>query len=157
MIYFIRDKLTGLVKIGYSTEPWRRLNKIQADCPGELEMIALVAGTLATEQALHEAFRGSRFRGEWFTFDGVVEAYVSDALAPKKPSRESNRQRAIAALSCATGVPQSTVVGWIKRDRIPAGYWIKIDAAGVLTLQQLVASVTRGSATGVCAQLGWAA
>lgn len=87
MIYFIRDTLTGLVKIGTAENPWRRLAKIQSDSPGQLEMLAIEDGGVERETELHREFASARRRGEWFAPADRLMAYVTDCGPAPKPPR----------------------------------------------------------------------
>lgn len=67
MIYFIRGKQSGLVKIGYTGgDGQSRLAQLQTGSPEELELVATVDGGLDVEKRYHDMFATSRTRGEWF-------------------------------------------------------------------------------------------
>lgn len=87
MIYFIRDSLSGHIKIGVSDKPWTRLAKMQSDCPGELAILAIDEGGEADERELHVRFAAQRVRGEWYRTSAALLAHI-EALPPiKKPRR----------------------------------------------------------------------
>lgn len=54
------------IKIGYSANPWARLNDLQNGSPQKFELLAVVAGTDADERSLHAEFKELRIHGEWF-------------------------------------------------------------------------------------------
>lgn len=68
-VYFMREVNDGPVKIGWSVDPWKRLETLQAGNPRELVLLTLKKfGTdaWATEAALHQEFAAHQIRGEWF-------------------------------------------------------------------------------------------
>lgn len=72
MIYFIREKGTRHVKIGFTDRPIReRLGFLQVGNPRELVVERMVEGDLRWERAFHSAALAirSRIRGEWFELD----------------------------------------------------------------------------------------
>lgn len=54
------------VKIGYSAWPKRRLSCLQVSSPVELSILAKIWCLSQWEKELHDVFRESRVRGEWF-------------------------------------------------------------------------------------------
>jgi hypothetical protein len=93
MIYFVRDSLSGHIKVGYADDPWKRLSKIQSDCPGDVTLIATEEGGVEREAELHAMFAEQRLRGEWFRGDGLLGDYVA-ALAPAVRPLKYRRTRA---------------------------------------------------------------
>lgn len=65
-VYFLREVLTGLIKIGYSTSPFDRQIRIQGMCSGKLSLIGAVRADRSFEAHLHRYFVCSRTHGEWF-------------------------------------------------------------------------------------------
>lgn len=69
MLYFIKQKGTNLVKIGY-TDGYNtvdaRLQTLQVGNPEELELIGTLCGDTGTEAILHAILKQHRVRGEWF-------------------------------------------------------------------------------------------
>jgi hypothetical protein len=63
--YFMRDRRTGLVKIGMSQEPEARRTALSASGARDMEMLlTLRDGNL--EMAYHKHFADLRVEGEWF-------------------------------------------------------------------------------------------
>lgn len=96
-IYFIRNTVSGRVKIGVSDNPRGRLSSLQTGTTDPLEIIAEMPGDERYEQALHTAFGEHRVSGEWFAFEGRLAAFVC-ALpvyerSPRPPARERREQR----------------------------------------------------------------
>jgi hypothetical protein len=68
-VYLFRaDNPAGMYKIGYSTDPVRRLEAVQAACPAPLvfEWAIPCWGNDGTELKLHRRFAEQRVHGEWF-------------------------------------------------------------------------------------------
>ncbi len=65
-VYFVRAKLSGYIKIGFTRVPNKRIGTIMTDCPEPVELIGKIAGSLADERALHARFADHRLNGEWF-------------------------------------------------------------------------------------------
>jgi hypothetical protein len=82
-VYFIRNKLTGNVKIGFTKgDPEKRRQALQTACDGELELVAFVDGFESEERELHVRYRSLRVRGEWFRAEGALAEHMR-SLAPK--------------------------------------------------------------------------
>lgn len=56
----------GMVKIGWSADPKRRLAKIQSDTPETLSFFGVIPGGAEVEAEIHARFASLRRRGEWF-------------------------------------------------------------------------------------------
>ena len=66
----------GLVKIGTSEQPHKRVCNIQTSSPVLIEAVAMFHGGRRVERALHRAFAGSRERGEWFNLRADVGLFM---------------------------------------------------------------------------------
>jgi hypothetical protein len=138
VIYFVRDTATGRVKIGYSADPWSRMVKMQADCPGELVLVGIIDGDRAVEADVHRRFGAHRERGEWFRAEGELAAFLVDlAQAARRIGVMGRRTALIQRLAHATGASHNTAAAWVARGRIPTGYWSKIADAGIAQLEDL--------------------
>jgi hypothetical protein len=65
-IYFVQSGEHGLIKIGLSNGPMRRLPELQTGNPDELLLRHVIPGDRAVEASLHQRFEPARIRGEWF-------------------------------------------------------------------------------------------
>jgi hypothetical protein len=65
-VYFLRDVITKLIKIGYSMSPYDRQTRIQGMCSGELSWIGAFRADRSFEAHLHRYFLCNRAHGEWF-------------------------------------------------------------------------------------------
>jgi hypothetical protein len=67
MIYYIHERATGAVKIGYTGgNPRARLSALQTGHPSELTLLYHHEGGHETERQLHAQFADNRLAGEWF-------------------------------------------------------------------------------------------
>ena len=77
-VYFLEGSDTDLVKIGFSTEPLRRIARISTMSASRLTVAVIFAGTRADEKALHRRFAQHRTRGEWFDAAPEINAFISE-------------------------------------------------------------------------------
>lgn len=75
-VYAIRSEC-GLVKIGWSSDPIRRLSKIQSDTPNKCVLVGAYVGGRDLEAEIHDQLRPWRVRGEWFRNDGGVSRMLA--------------------------------------------------------------------------------
>lgn len=66
-VYFIQAGITGPIKIGNSKNPRGRLTEIQINHYETLTLLGFVAHTEMLEHQIHNAVKGHRIRGEWFS------------------------------------------------------------------------------------------
>ena len=85
MIYFIRGKESGNIKIGYSATPEKRKSNLQTSHYEELEFIGLMGGSLEDEAKIHETLARFNIRGEWYRPSSEVLEFVeSNANKPNE-------------------------------------------------------------------------
>lgn len=65
-IYFVRRRIDGAIKIGFSEDVDRRIKEIETGA-GECELIAEMVGRQSREAELHRQFAHRRLHGEWFS------------------------------------------------------------------------------------------
>lgn len=148
-VYFI--ECGGRVKIGYSTNPKRRLATIQTSAPFPCTILATLVGTKDDEQRLHAAFGALRRTGEWFERSGDLDGLLREAAkgnltaatealcrveVPDAPLPEPGAFAPVFALlggidgvSKAIGVPYGTANAMKRRDSIGTDHWGKLVAA----------------------------
>jgi len=88
-VYFILSKELGMVKIGFAKDPVSRLGKAQVDSPTALGLLAFEDGDKVIEKCRHEEFAEYRKRGEWFSFEGRLRAFIEGL--PPYTSRKAER------------------------------------------------------------------
>lgn len=75
MVSIARSRATGLVKIGSSRDPARRLDELAAR-HGPLDLLLCLAGDRKDEKALHRRFGGHAVGHEWFRVSRELESFV---------------------------------------------------------------------------------
>lgn len=73
----------GLVKIGYSTNPKRRLNTIRVNRVSHCELLGYVEATRKQEAECHELLKSEHKRGEWFSKGPLVSLFISKMSIPE--------------------------------------------------------------------------
>lgn len=89
MIYCITAREIGLVKIGFSENPFSRFAKLQSDSPVALRIERMTNGEVHEERALHRRYAAERVRGEWFTLTPDIEAWMASLPAAIRTERET--------------------------------------------------------------------
>lgn len=81
VIYFILDTYSNAVKIGYTTIKGlrRRLQTLQTGTPYELRLLGALWGDRLTEKQIHNMFKPSHIRGEWFNYSKELEDFISES------------------------------------------------------------------------------
>ncbi len=83
-VYLIRDKVSGYIKIGYSTNPHNRIDQLKPKTllPSnvQLELIGFWMGDETDEVSLHGIFRNRRVNGEWFDLDDKDIQYIRETF-----------------------------------------------------------------------------
>lgn len=77
---------TGIVKVGFSLDPERRLRDLQSAHKINLELVTAVPGTYVDESIIHHAMRLHSLANEWFDLDGRWQSSfpVSLFLKPQR-------------------------------------------------------------------------
>jgi hypothetical protein len=85
MIYFVQDKATQRIKIGFTRhDVGGRLEHFQTGCPGQLTVLLQIHGIGADETELKNRFKAFREHGEWFRpVLGVLQA-IEEMKATKE-------------------------------------------------------------------------
>lgn len=76
LCYFI-GAAHGPVKIGFSTNPDKRMEGFQLCSPYTLSVLATVPGGIIAEREYHKRFAGFRLHGEWFERCPEIEAEIA--------------------------------------------------------------------------------
>ncbi len=79
-LYVIQEDRDGFVKIGYSSNIEDRLKQLQSANPHKLSVLYEFSyddlGIVrTTEEKLHEHFKHTRFKGEWFKFTNYMKDF----------------------------------------------------------------------------------
>lgn len=81
-VYAIGDE-TGRVKIGWSSDPLRRLTKIQSDCSAKASLLGVVEATRLQESETHKLLSPWHIHGDWFRHEGLVAKFVAMLSRPR--------------------------------------------------------------------------
>ena len=84
MIYFIRGKESGNIKIGFSIHPDKRKANLQTAHYEELEFIGIMDGSLEDEANIKKKFSQFNIRGEWFYPSQEIIDFAKENCKPKK-------------------------------------------------------------------------
>lgn len=82
-LYIIQSNNNGLIKIGRSKNPQKRLKQLQTGNPNKLKLIYTFEGEGWREKIIHERLSYYRLEGEWFDYDCVGS--IPDDLYEKIP------------------------------------------------------------------------
>lgn len=66
------------VKIGQSTEPYRRLIEFQTGAPEMLKILAIILGKGEIEKYCHKKLKHLHHRGEWFKYTKEIDALIEE-------------------------------------------------------------------------------
>lgn len=93
MIYFAKATSNGLIKIGYSSNPEKRMAGLAHQVKGSVELLKTFVGDRRHERHLHAKFAVHREFGEWFrpaieilSFIATADA-IEGAFEAKFPNR----------------------------------------------------------------------
>lgn len=76
-VYFVRDTVTGLIKIGHTGKLAQRLRSLRSQAGNHpIDLLASVTGGWGIEQELHNLFRADLDHGEWFRPSAALNAFV---------------------------------------------------------------------------------
>jgi hypothetical protein len=76
-VYFIRATGSGRIKIGYSQNPWARLDKLRTGSSEPLELVCTLNGTVQDEHRLHERFKALKVNREWFNPGSDLLSFIT--------------------------------------------------------------------------------
>jgi hypothetical protein len=77
-IYFIQQGENGAIKIGYSTDPEKRLRTLRTASPYPLQMRLVIEGSKKLEKELHDKFADCQLDGEWFEATDVLLRFMEE-------------------------------------------------------------------------------
>lgn len=91
MLYIIQNNKTGLVKIGISVDPLKRLKQLQTGTGYKLQLLKAYPtdNDLHWERRIHRMLWRNKKKGEWFELDPLTH-YLSllDELLPCTEKRK---------------------------------------------------------------------
>lgn len=80
-VYFIKNPLSGLIKIGYSKNPWARLSELRRNYGSELSVVATIKTVDKSEVSIHATLSQFRVEGEWFIESECIKSLISRIVA----------------------------------------------------------------------------
>lgn len=89
MIYFVRPKSGGRIKIGTTVRLSERLAALKAEFREELEVLGVAAGSFSREKRVHRKFAHLRLRGEWFEPGDDLLAFIAHKARPWDGTEEA--------------------------------------------------------------------
>lgn len=82
MVYFIRSKRSGRIKIGYSKNVLQRAMSVRSMACSNVTILGTMEGDRITEKSLHLWFDWLNITGEWFEPHAELLAYIEKAATP---------------------------------------------------------------------------
>lgn len=79
-VYFIAEKGSDRVKIGFSKNPWARLKNLQTASSGKMEIVCHLRTSGVSEAEIHRLLSEYNVGGEWYLNEGLV----ADSIAAIK-------------------------------------------------------------------------
>jgi hypothetical protein len=70
-LYFIQSDVTGMIKVGRSKNPGKRLKQLQTGNPNRLKLIACFENYGWKEKLIHKRLSSWSEKGEWFNYECV--------------------------------------------------------------------------------------
>ncbi|HGB5894216.1 TPA: GIY-YIG nuclease family protein [Salmonella enterica subsp. enterica serovar Kottbus] len=80
-VYFIKNPISGLIKIGYSKNPWARLSELRRNYGSDLSVVATIKTVDKSEVSIYTALSKYRVEGEWFTESECIKSLISLIVA----------------------------------------------------------------------------
>jgi DNA-binding transcriptional regulator YdaS (Cro superfamily) len=153
------------VKIGWATNPVRRLSELNVGSPRRHTLIGFKVATKFDERRIHSECSQHRIRGEWFLKDGAVLDFIT-GLQKYEPAADRVKNAASGCSALANfltssdlterdfasklGVTQQAVNTWVRGSRTPRiGQMQKIFEAtnGAVTPNDFLQLPFRGEAS----------
>jgi hypothetical protein len=83
-VYFLLNKKTGLVKIGWSINLPSRIKVLNNQGGETLELLgSFAAKSMKVETEVHRKFKGFRVIGEWFKYEEGIQNFILKKCNPK--------------------------------------------------------------------------
>lgn len=86
-VYFVKDLVTGYIKIGRSLNPHARLKALQTGNPNQLIILATINGGQIKESEIHRRFTNTGFSGEWFHPTEELMKYIETSTKVTRKGR----------------------------------------------------------------------
>ncbi len=90
-VYFIKNPASGLIKIGYSKNPWARLSELRRNYGSDLSVVATIKTVEKSESSIHATFDQYRVEGEWFTESECIKSVILAVVAGEITTVDATR------------------------------------------------------------------
>lgn len=87
-VYFVRNDVADMVKIGHSHNPERRLIELQVGSGQKLEIIGIMAAPIEIEALIHHQLTEGAAGGEWFWDREIASGWLHE-MTQGNPLRRS--------------------------------------------------------------------
>lgn len=77
-VYFVKNPISGLIKIGHSDCYQSRIQQLQREFKTTLELLGLLNGGLGEEREIHGMLTGERSHKEWFHDTAAVREFIRE-------------------------------------------------------------------------------
>jgi hypothetical protein len=131
-VYFIQNEVTRSIKIGWSNDPWNRVNTLQTGNEHPLTIIGYYVGSTRREKAEHNTWKDQRINPdlEWFRHSDQLEARARrEGCLVARGFKRGPRARLNRTAYCLDrdGFPKKV---WVRRetDELPTG-WSEVTVA----------------------------
>lgn len=135
MIYFI--EANGMVKIGYSSNPKRRLQMLATGCPFKCTLIGVMKGLLEDEKEVHARFSHLRERGEWFKFSPEVNSFIAEHAIPLTSTDRDENDHPLSVYLASVGETMSAFAGRVGLSRAQIYRILNGSSTRVSTLKRM--------------------
>lgn len=98
MVYFLRSKRTGLIKIGRTSYFRSRYNALCFEHKEPLEILGIVSEDDWAEKQLHTIFQSIRVVKEWFEDGPKLRAFIVQHATLELPEADSPRNEILVPL-----------------------------------------------------------
>lgn len=132
-VYIVGSKQSTLVKIGFSRNPWARINELQTGSTEHLEILATFRSKSTSEVDLHLLLAAFQYRGEWFDLPASIRDVIDSAAAEHATYenlvellRSTATKKTVAATTAITTIQNRTDTEQNRTEQTP-----KVPANGV--------------------------
>lgn len=102
-VYFARAERSGLIKIGVSNNPTKRVSDLQVANGERLTAILVVPGSSHKGRQFHSRFKVCRERGEWFREEGPLYKFLADKHLEWSPPKDPTEVNSVPSLKALNG------------------------------------------------------
>ena len=126
-VYLMSNEKTGLLKIGYSQDPDRRVMQVSADEKADVFILYCLSGTRLLEICAHSLWRRFHEKKEWFVDCSEIRNWFEghDLRVMEWSRRNQNSIRTDQIRVILSDSEKSTIEFAAKEEGIPAATWAR--------------------------------